>query len=190
MANDAVHLRPVEEGDLAILERIDKDPAFSEPFEWRGFANAAERRRRWERDGYLGDGEGLLVVALADETFAGFVVWAPSGGSAHLHGCFRVGILLLPEHRCHGYGSSAQALLAGYLFANTLANRVEATTESGNIAEQRALEKAGFTREGVLRGRGFLRGSWRDGVMYSRLRDDPPPSQLGQDPPTTRRPGG
>lgn len=156
-----------------MLERIDKEPALSEPFEWRGFANAAERRRRWERDGYLGEGEGLLVVAFADESLAGFVVWAPAGGSAHLRGCFRVGILLLPDHRGRGYGSAAQALLAEYLFANTLANRVEATTEADNVAEQRALEKAGFTREGVLRGRGFLRGSWRDGVMYSRLRGDP-----------------
>jgi ribosomal-protein-alanine N-acetyltransferase len=180
MANDCVHLRPVEERDLAMLERIDKEPALSEPFEWRGFANAAERRHRWERDGYLGDGEGLLVVALLDQTFLGFVVWAPAGGSAHLRGCFRVGILLLPDHRGRGYGSIAQALLAEYLFANTLVNRVEATTEADNIAEQRALEKAGFTREGVLRGRGFLRGSWRDGVMYSRLRGDPLPISTRQ----------
>ncbi len=180
MANDTVHLRPVEERDLTILERIDKSPALSEPFEWRGFGNAAERRRRWEHDGYLGDGEGLLVVALADESIAGFVDWSPAGGSAHLRGCFRTGILLLPEHRGRGYGSLAQALLADYLFSNTLANRLEATTEQDNLAEQRALEKAGFTREGILRGRGFLRGSWRDGVIYSRLRSDPPPSPLGQ----------
>jgi len=62
MTNDAIHLRPVEERDLATLERIDKERALSEPFESRGFGNPAERRRRWERDGYLGDGEGLCVA--------------------------------------------------------------------------------------------------------------------------------
>jgi RimJ/RimL family protein N-acetyltransferase len=62
------------------------------------------------------------------------------------------------------------------LFSTTLANRLEATTEVDNIAEQRALERAGFVREGVLRGSGFVRGQWRDGVMYSRLRDDPAPA--------------
>jgi ribosomal-protein-alanine N-acetyltransferase len=180
MTNDAIHLRPVEERDLATLERIDKERALSEPFEWRGFGNPAERRRRWERDGYLGDGEGLLVVALADESIVGFVDWSPAGGSTHLRGCFRIGILLLPEHRSRGYGSLAQVLLSDYLFSNTLANRLEATTEQDNLAEQRALEKAGFTREGILRGRGFLRGSWRDGVIYSRLRNDASPSPLGQ----------
>jgi RimJ/RimL family protein N-acetyltransferase len=39
-----------------------------------------------------------------------------------------------------------------------------------NIAEQRALEWAGFTREGVLRGACFRAGAWRDMVMYSVLR--------------------
>ncbi len=65
-----------------------------------------------------------------------------------------------------------------YLFSTTLANRLEATTEVDNVVEQRALEHAGFVREGVLRGRGFVRGEWRDGVMYARLRDDPAP-QVG-----------
>jgi RimJ/RimL family protein N-acetyltransferase len=60
------------------------------------------------------------------------------------------------------------------LFAHTTAHRIEAGTEADNIAEQRALEKAGFTREGVLRGIGWRGGSWRDGVLYSLLRTDPP----------------
>jgi RimJ/RimL family protein N-acetyltransferase len=54
--------------------------------------------------------------------------------------------------------------------ARSLANRIQATTEISNLAEQRALEKAGFSREGVLRGCGFRDGRWRDGVLYSILR--------------------
>ncbi len=42
-----------------------------------------------------------------------------------------------------------------------------------NIAEQRALEKAGFRLEGVVRATEFRAGQWRDGHLYSRLRDDP-----------------
>jgi RimJ/RimL family protein N-acetyltransferase len=44
-----------------------------------------------------------------------------------------------------------------------------------NVAEQRALERAGFLREAVMRGTGFARGSFRDGVVYARLRTDPEP---------------
>ena len=56
MTEDHVHLRPVEECDLEFLERIDKEPVLSEPFEWTGFRSPGKRRRRWEQDGYLGDG--------------------------------------------------------------------------------------------------------------------------------------
>ncbi|MGR6913746.1 GNAT family N-acetyltransferase [[Actinomadura] parvosata] len=34
------------------------------------------------------------------------------------------------------------------------------------------MEKAGFTREGVLRGAGCRAGQWRDGVLYSMIRAD------------------
>ena len=43
-----------------------------------------------------------------------------------------------------------------------------------NLAEQRALERAGFTREGGLRHAQFRDGEFRDLVLYSRLRGDRP----------------
>ncbi len=51
--------------------------------------------------------------------------------------------------------------------------RVEAGTEAGNIGEQKALEKAGFTREGVLRRACLRAGEYRDMVVYSKLRNEP-----------------
>jgi RimJ/RimL family protein N-acetyltransferase len=44
----------------------------------------------------------------------------------------------------------------------------------GNVAEQRALEKVGFQREGVLRGPSFRLGVWHDTVLYSVLRGEVP----------------
>jgi RimJ/RimL family protein N-acetyltransferase len=80
---------------------------------------------------------------------------------------------MLSAARGHGYGTQAQRLLARYLFAHTAAHRIEAATEVDNLAEQRALEKAGFSREGISRGTGWRDGAWRDGVIYSLLRTDP-----------------
>jgi RimJ/RimL family protein N-acetyltransferase len=51
-------------------------------------------------------------------------------------------------------------------------NRIAAETEVGNVAEQRSLEKAGFTREGTLRGSCFRAGKWRDMASYSIVRAD------------------
>ena len=84
----------------------------------------------------------------------------------------RSGIELIPEARGHGYGSEAQAQLAAYLFATSDVNRVEAATDLENVAEQRSLEKAGFRREGVLRGSQFRAGRYHDLVYYAILRED------------------
>ncbi len=85
-------------------------------------------------------------MALPDGSCVGVVVWRPLGTSGPRWGCFQIGILLFPEHRNEGLGTAAQRLVTDYLFFTTLANRVEATTEIDNVAEQRALERAGFVR--------------------------------------------
>ncbi len=65
-----------------------------------------------------------------------------------------------------------QRLLADHLFATTEVDRVEASTAVDNVAEQKALERAGFRREGVLRG-AQVRGDVRHAlIQYSRLRTD------------------
>ena len=78
-----------------------------------------------------------------------------------------------PSPGAAGYGTQAQRLLTRYLFAHTTVHRIWAATEVDNIAEQKALEKAGFTREGITRATGWRDGAWRDGVIYSLLRTDP-----------------
>jgi len=83
-----------------------------------------------------------------------------------------IGIGLTPEFRGRGYGSEAQRLVVRYLFAHTPVNRVEATTEITKVADQRVLEKAGFTREGILRGTTFRQDRYRDAVIYSMLCDE------------------
>jgi RimJ/RimL family protein N-acetyltransferase len=42
-----------------------------------------------------------------------------------------------------------------------------------NIAEQKALEKTGFTGEGITRANWWRYGAWRDRLIYSLLRTDP-----------------
>ena len=169
--NAAPRLRAVEEADLEVLRRIDTDPELSQPFAWTGFRDYTVHRRRWESDGYLGDEDALLVVGDSQGAFRGLVSWGCVGPRRPL-GCVEIAVFVLPAHRGRGIGTAAHRLLAEYLFETSPVNRVQAITEVDNTMEQRALATAGFTREGVLRGYGFMRGAWRDGVMYSRLRED------------------
>ena len=85
---------------------------------------------------------------------------------------WEIGIALLPEHRGKGYGTAAQTALVDYLFATTAVYRIQASTEADNLAEQRALEKVGFHREGLMRAVGYRSGQRVDAVLYSLLRDD------------------
>jgi len=89
--------------------------------------------------------------------------------------CWEIGIALLPQWRGQGIGWRAQAIFCSYLFENTPVQRIEAATHAENTAEQRSLEKAGFTLEGVIRAAEYRAGQWRDGYLYSRLRTDPDP---------------
>ncbi len=172
----SIHLRPIGESDLSVLERLAVDPLISGPFDWHGFGDPGALRRRLAEDGFLGRDPHNLAVALdQDDGCIGDVSWLaiPTGPTS---ACWNIGVTILPEFRGKGYGTAAQRLLAEYLFATTTVNRVEAGTDVDNVAEQRALEKARFIREGVRRGSQFRNGQWRDMAMYGRLRDDHAPA--------------
>jgi RimJ/RimL family protein N-acetyltransferase len=168
--DERVVLGPVGEDDLAMLERLTNSPEGTGPHEWHGWSDPHLWRHRWTENGLLGSAGGTLMVARGAEAL-GFVNWrqVPTGRASS---CWEIGVGLVPEARGRGLGTLAQRLLARYLFAHTQANRIQAATELTNVAEQRALEKAGFSREGVLRGYAFRDGRWRDGVLYSVLRDE------------------
>ena len=116
----------------------------------------------------------LFIERLADRRAIGTI-------SYHrlLHGpniestSWMIGIELRPEARGQGYGAEAQRLAADWLLETTEANRIEAQTDVENVAEARSLEKAGFLRDGVLRGAQFRAGAYHDLIVFSRLRTDP-----------------
>jgi RimJ/RimL family protein N-acetyltransferase len=165
-----VSLRRVSEADLDVLEQLTQEPESTGEFSWFGWFDVLRWRRGWAENKLLSPDGGTLMVVSGTQTL-GFVVWGrrPATAAAYY---WVIGIAMLPSARGHGYGGRAQRLLAEYLFAHTPVHRIEAATETGNLAEQRALEKAGFSREGVSRGVGWRDGAWRDGVIYSILRTD------------------
>jgi RimJ/RimL family protein N-acetyltransferase len=174
---DQVTLRPVTEDDLSFIELLNNDPARAGKHEWHGWSSPGSLRREWAETGLLGDAGGMLMVALgADQV--GCVSWRKTQTGAIAY-CWSLGVGLAPEFRGRGYGTTAQRLLVRYLFAHTQVNRVQAETEITNIAEQRALEKAGFTREGVMRGAAFRAGRWHDNVLYGVLRAEVEPEADG-----------
>jgi RimJ/RimL family protein N-acetyltransferase len=167
---DEPGLRPVREEDLTILEQLTQDPAMTGEFSWFGWHDPLRWRRGWAENRLQGEDGGALMVVRADQAL-GFVIWRRHQVDAAGY-YWEIGIAMLPWARGRGDGAAAQRVLARYLFAHTPVHRIDASTEAGNLAEQRALEKAGFTREGIQRGIGWRDGAWRDAVTYSLLRTD------------------
>jgi RimJ/RimL family protein N-acetyltransferase len=169
---ELVTLRPVREDDLPLLRTLAQDPRSTGEFEQYGWYAPRLFQRSWEKNGLISADGGNLMVALG-EGVLGAVSWRSRETAPDSH-CWTLGIGMFPEARGHGYGTQAHRLLVRYLFAHTTVHRIEAATETGNIAEQKALERAGFSREGVMRGIRWRGGAWRDEVLYSILRSDPP----------------
>ena len=167
-----VRLRPVSEDELSLLRKLTQDPQVTGEFEQYGWYAPRLFQRGWEENGLISADGGNLMVVRGDDVL-GAVSWRRHETAPASH-CWTLGIGLLPQARGHGYGTQAHRLIVRYLFEHTTVNRIEAATEVGNVAEQKALERAGFSREGVLRGIRWRGGAWRDEVLYSILRTDPP----------------
>ncbi|MFC4061201.1 GNAT family N-acetyltransferase [Planomonospora corallina] len=165
-----VVLRPVLHDDLQIFEEEFRTPEGTGPYQWFGHQDPVRLRRAFAETGLLGDEGGTLTVCAGGEV-AGRVEWFKgSWGRPVTSWCWTIAIGLRPGLRGRGIGTEAQRRLVAYLFDHTRAHRVQAFTDIANLAEQRALEKAGFEREGVVREAQWRGGRWHDQVLYSVLR--------------------
>ena len=168
-----IGLRVVTQADLALLNAWDNDLQAHSEYGSFGLIPAGSFERGFAENGLLSSQTGQLLVVTPDDTPVGLVSYhrvgyGPNEGSK----AYNIGISIVAEQRGKGYGVEAQYLLADYLFSTYPIMRVEAVTDVENIREQRALEKAGFTREGVLRQAQWRSGRWHDQVMYSKLRGE------------------
>jgi RimJ/RimL family protein N-acetyltransferase len=167
-----VRLRPLRAAELEGLDAAMSDPDRAGTYTWFGQQSGglAERAERGE---LITDAKGILAIEADDGGLAGWMSWHQRDNGPPPHGrCWMIGAFVLPEHRQQGIGTAAHQAVAHHLFAHTPAVRVEAATETGHVAERRALERAGFVHEGTLRRAVFRDGDWRDVAVYSVLRSE------------------
>jgi RimJ/RimL family protein N-acetyltransferase len=157
-----VDLRLAERSDLPMLAGWFSDIEFNGEFESFEQSSLGDLERAFESK----PDERWWIVETRAGTPVGYLGHGKADG-----GCW-IGYLLLPGERGKGYGSEAVLLLTDYLFLHKDIGRIQAETHPANAASQRVLEKAGFTREGILRRSFFSRGVWRDTAMYSLLREE------------------
>jgi RimJ/RimL family protein N-acetyltransferase len=163
LEGNSINLRVMEREDLPLVTEWSNDPDFGgefEPIE----QNSRREIEKWYES--LPPGEKWFIIEKKDGKRIGQIVQSPS--KQHL----RIGYTIVPEERGKGYCTEAVKIIVDYVFLSKIAVRIEAETNPENRASQRVLEKAGFTKEGVIRKSVYARGKWLDGILYSILREE------------------
>ena len=121
----------------------------------------------------VGEGQAFVIRKTVDDAVIGMTrihsvnykdKWAEIGHTWYL-----------PEVWGLVYNKECKLLLLQYLFENLGFQRVQFRIAHQNIRSQRAVEKIGATKEGVLRKHAFRNdGSRRDTVVYSIIDDEWP----------------
>jgi RimJ/RimL family protein N-acetyltransferase len=143
---------------------------------WTDPARAERFLADCERIAEEGIGVRLAVDRRSDDTFLGWCAlnrWNPDFRSAALGYCFGEAAW------GHGYATEAGRALLEWAFDTLDLNRVQADTDTRNLASARVLEKLGFVREGTLREDCIVNGDVSDTWVYGLLRREwrPNPEQ-------------
>jgi ribosomal-protein-serine acetyltransferase len=161
-------LRPFEEGDAADVWAASRDPEILRWMVWAP-AQTAETALAWCRtDSHIDPIQGVNFAIVGGDRFAGTVGLSRTDWT---DGRVEVGYWIAPWARRKGYAVEATRAAAAYAFQKGL-HRVELLAAVGNRASQGVAEKAGFTREGVLREATLTPAGRVDAVLFSLLESE------------------
>lgn len=176
LSKDAVTLRPWHKdfasalaeriNDRAVAEFMDTVP---QPY---SLTDAHEFIERSRQSWLAGDSTNFAI-------FVDGIEGAMGGLGVHWnereHGVAEIGYWVAADARGHGVATTATRLAARWAFdAAPDLERLQLRADEQNVASNRVAERAGFTREGVLRSSRYNARLERrvDFVMHSLLRDE------------------
>ncbi|MFI6512232.1 GNAT family N-acetyltransferase [Streptosporangium sp. NPDC050855] len=167
LRGDRVLLRAVTKEDLVPLHRLHEDVETrvgAVPAPW--LPETIERvTARYEKREPDPANVEFAVQAVSGELVGIGIVWGVDTLNRNGH----LGMSLLPEARGHGYAPEALRLLCDYAFRIRGLHRLGLETLVTNTAMIAAAEKAGFRREGTLRGNAWVAGAFVDEALFGLL---------------------
>ena len=167
ISGPSLSLRPPEPRDADALFALGRDPEVVRFFSWGPYRERAEA-------------EAFIDRVRAERPYEFFIV-GPDDRPIGLTGLTElserdgravVGTWLGREHWGTGANRESKALILHFAFETLGLGRVSAYAHPENTRSLAALEKLGFTREGLLRGWHVHRGERRDVVLLGLLRED------------------
>ena len=174
---DSIHLEVADGFYLNRIVRSDKAAYlehFADPEIARNLLTIPFPYTEADADWWLDRCERSVGSPMTD-----FALRAPSGyligsigvdrdPSANAHRA-EIGYWLAQSYRGRGLMPRVIRTFSDYAFRELRIHRLFATPVSSNLASHRALEKAGFHREGLLRHYHLKQGTYLDAVIYGRI---------------------
>ncbi|MGG5261113.1 GNAT family N-acetyltransferase [Phycicoccus avicenniae] len=165
-----VRLREFRNADLAMVLDLATDPYVPRISTLPAGAGEQDALAYIARQhGRLSEGRGFsfCVALAADDTAVGTAgLWVDDLS----HGRFRGGYTVAPSHRGQGLATDALRALTSFAWTLDVAHRVELYVEPWNTASLGVAERAGYEREGLLRGHHLIGGEWCDMLLLAALR--------------------
>jgi RimJ/RimL family protein N-acetyltransferase len=175
LADDLIRLEPIGPEHADEMDELARDDDVRR-FTYVPSAPPAGFGRRWA---------DVYERAWADGSRAGFAIRGVDDGAFLGLGMFvsidlekrqgEIGYVVAPAARGRGAATRCLRLLAQWGLDELELERVELRIDVENAASARVAERAGFTRDGVLRSVSFKEGLRCDLGVWSRLRADPAP---------------
>lgn len=125
-------------------------------------------KREFELTGFATEASELFVIVDKSNQIVGTI---GHFSTVHYSSARELGFSIFPcESKNKGFATQAVTLLTRYLFESYPINRVQIFMPVDHEACEKVAVKSGFTKEGILRGFIFVRGSYLDTFAYSLLR--------------------
>jgi RimJ/RimL family protein N-acetyltransferase len=162
-------LRPWRDTDLKPLVAACQDPEIARWTRVPANYGEADARayliQRYDM-AFTGSSAPFAIVSAHDGTLAGSISLMRI---AWEHARAEVGYWLALEARGAGHATRAVQLICAWGMLALGLERIDLLAATGNLASQQVAERAGFTREAVLRS--YIRGTYerQDMVAYGRL---------------------
>lgn len=167
-----LRLRPFAASDADDLFALQSDAQVLRYWDAPPWTDRARADRFIATCGQLAeDGTGARVV-LERASDGAFLGWCHLTGWNPDHRSAGTGYCLARDAWGQGYATEAARAVLTWAFETLDLNRVQAETDTRNLASARVLEKLGFVREGTLRQDCIVDGDVSDSWVYGLLRRD------------------
>ncbi|SFC77030.1 Protein N-acetyltransferase, RimJ/RimL family [Nocardioides terrae] len=172
LSTGRLRLRPVTEADADDLFALHSDAHVLRYWDsppWTDRARAERFLAVSRQIAEDGTGSRVVIERASDGAFVGWITvwgWNPDHRSASLGYC------LAEAAWGQGYATEAARAVLQWAFDTLDLNRVQAETDTRNLASARVLEKLGFVREGTLRENCIVNGDVSDSWVFGLLARD------------------